>query len=127
MIEIDLLSVCVRSRYGKRRPWLFVAAIGSIVANLFLWGFSEWAWPVCWLFALLAATLAKNMTMNTASAILADFVPTERGGVVAGIYSGMSAFGCAIGGRVLGCLYSCMMSTHIKHHDMESNIAGLHR
>lgn len=65
---------------------------------------SFFIFPWVWLMALVGATLAKNLAMNTAASCIADFVPPIHQGAVSGFYSAATAVGSLAGYYYFGWL-----------------------
>ena len=87
------------ARWGRRRPWMVVGAIGSFVALLILGAAPTYIWIFVG-YALLQ--LCSNVAHGPFQGLIPDLVPTERLGVAAGVKNLLDILGLLAGVLVAG-------------------------
>ncbi len=95
------LSDRVRARWGRRRPWILV---GTILSVLFLLAMGQAGSLVGLLGAYLLLQLASNTAHGPAQGLIPDLVPPERRGLASGIKNLFDMSGLIITSLVMGQL-----------------------
>src|SRR2546425_9195133 len=103
----------IRTRLGRRRPFMLagtalnIVALAGLASFPFLptgplWGFTGAYW--LYVAAYLAANLANNLATAPYTALLPDVVPKDQLGAASGWYGLMSTVGNAVGILLAGSL-----------------------
>lgn len=89
------------SRFGRRRPWMVVGAIGAALAYLAIMHAKT---PVALIGGIILFQLTFNLCFSALMAVMPDRVPDTQKGMVAAFLSLGNPIGTAIGAVVVGGL-----------------------
>ncbi|MDR2748702.1 MAG: MFS transporter [Bifidobacteriaceae bacterium] len=103
---VGRLSDRTRSRFGMRRPWIFVGLIGAAL-SLFLVGSAE-DLPLI-LVGWCAAQTFNNFVQAAITATLPDQVPKHRRGIISGLAGMVSPIAILLGAISLNVLHSDLL------------------
>ncbi len=96
------LSDRTSSRFGRRRPWIFVGGLLTVVGLLFLWQ----AKNLTFLFiGWCSVELFSNVVLAAITATIPDQVPEEQRGTVSGIFGLATSLGGIVGALLAGQIF----------------------
>src|SRR5438477_5825409 len=96
------LSDRTTSRFGRRRPWIFVGGLLTVVGLLFMWR----ATSIPLLFiGYCFVELFSNIALATLVAPIPDRVPENQRGTVSGIYGLATSLGGILGAILVGQIF----------------------
>ncbi len=90
------------SRFGRRRPWIFVGGLLTIVGLLFMWRASSI--PLLFIGYCLVE-LFSNIVLATLIATIPDQVPENQRGTVSGIFGLATGLGGILGAILAGQIF----------------------
>jgi len=94
-----LVSDRHRSRWGRRRPFIFMGTLAAVVSIAGLWVSSVWRLPGLFFFFLFSSQTALNVVYAAQAAIVPDLYKSEKG-EVSGMVSSLQ-----LGGNLIGMFY----------------------
>ncbi|CAD7925704.1 unnamed protein product [Amoebophrya sp. A25] len=94
------------SRLGKRRPFLLLGGMTTIVSLVGLWFSSLHHWPVTYAIWLFIAMSGLNVAYTAAYGLVPDLVPHEQQGLASGVVGANQLFGSLIAFIFLILTYS---------------------
>jgi MFS family permease len=98
-IAVGALSDQTAGRFGRRRPWLMVGAIGLVVSYAAIYSSASVAGLM---LGVILMQVALNCVFAPLTALLADKVPDRQKGMVAGCLSLGPSLGTALGAGLIG-------------------------
>jgi MFS family permease len=102
------LSDRTTSRFGRRRPWIFVGSLLTAVGLLFLWQASN----LLFLFiGWCSVELFSNCVLAALTATIPDQVPENQRGTVSGIFGLATSLGGILGAILAGQLFKAAPTT----------------
>src|SRR5207247_4339186 len=90
------------SRFGRRRPWIFVCGLLTMVGLLFMWRASNI--PLLFI-GYCAVELFSNCVLATLVATIPDQVPENQRGTVSGIFGLATGLGGILGAILAGQIF----------------------
>jgi MFS family permease len=90
------------SRFGRRRPWIFVGGLLTVVGLLFMWQANSI--PLLFLGYCLVE-LFSNLALATLVATIPDQVPENQRGTVSGIFGLATGLGGILGAILAGQIF----------------------
>lgn len=104
------ISDSCRCKMGKRRPFVHLGNVISIISILFMWWASAAERGYCFMIALLFAMIALNLGFSAAGGLVPDLVPEDMQGKSSGMV-GMHLLSGAVSGFVF-----LMVTYHMDYH-----------
>jgi MFS family permease len=99
---IGWLSDRTKTRFGRRQPWIIGGLLGVLPSYALLW----WSHSVAMLFVAFACfQISFNTMFSPLLALVADRVPSEERGKVAGLMSLGTPVGTLVGTVVIGSVF----------------------
>ncbi|MFL5657826.1 MAG: MFS transporter [Ktedonobacteraceae bacterium] len=102
------LSDRTASRFGRRRPWIFVGGLLTMVGLLFMWRASNI--PLLFI-GYCFVELFSNCVLATLVATIPDQVPENQRGTVSGIYGLATGLGGILGAILAGQIFKSAPTT----------------
>jgi len=96
------LSDRTTSRFGRRRPWIFVGGLLTVVGLLFMW--QATSIPLLFIGYCLVE-LFSNIALATLVATIPDQVPENQRGTVSGIFGLATGLGGILGAILAGQIF----------------------